>query len=733
MRLRADRDEVLKVVGMHCSTCVATVSRAASSVKGVKDVRVNLATGEVRLSLGEGARLSEVVKSIRRAGYDVVTQRVDIAVEAREEEMPKLRELLEGAEGVLDVRTGSGLVSVELNPLRTSAETILEELRKRGYRVSLAKEGIIARSDFRDSSLRLISASVLSPLVLLINDFPVALALSAAVLLLSGVKFLRGAYRALRNGTANMDVLVSLSSVTAWAYGLVSRDLSFLQASSLLITFVLAGKTLEAWLKERISKEVPEVLRVKARRLVDGEEREVDARELRPGDVVVLRSGDTVPADGVIDEGEVYVDESPLTGEPTPVLKGKGDPLIGGSTVASGFAKLYVTRSGERTYLAQVAEAVRRAEAARLPVQDLVDKVSAYFVPTVVVFSVFVFLVWRLALGYPLSFGLTISIAVLASACPCGFGLATPTAIAVGIRRLLKRGIVVRDGEALQRLTEVRTFVIDKTGTLTEGKMKVVKFEGEVKLASCLERLSSHPIAKAISELSEGQCEVGDFTEFPGKGVHGVVEGRTVLVGSRDFVLANCNGEDRGADLLVCVDGRMEGWVWLDDPLRPEAIEAVRRLKAMGYRVVIATGDSSSKAESVARALGVEVRKGLSPEDKAELVRELGKVAFVGDGINDALALKEAFVGVAVSSGTDLAKVAGDVMIPSIGALPGLLEGARRTVRKVKENVAWALAYNSVLIPIASGVLYPFYLPPEWAALAMSMNSVSVVLWSLVQ
>jgi Cu2+-exporting ATPase len=184
---------------------------------------------------------------------------------------------------------------------------------------------------------------------------------------------------------------------------------------------------------------------------------------------------------------------------------------------------------------------------------------------------------------------------------------------------------------------------------------------------------------------------------------------------------------------LVCVDGRVEGWVWLDDPLRPEAIEAVRRLRAMGYRVVIATGDSSSKAESVARALGVEVRKGLSPEDKAELVRELGKVAFVGDGINDALALKEAFVGVAVSSGTDLAKVAGDVMIPSIGALPGLLEGSRRTVRKVKENVAWALVYNSVLIPIASGVLYPFYLPPEWAALAMSMNSVSVVLWSLIQ
>jgi len=275
--------------------------------------------------------------------------------------------------------------------------------------------------------------------------------------------------------------------------------------------------------------------------------------------VVALRSGDTVPADGVIDEGEVYVDESPLTGEPTPVLKGKGDPLIRGLDSSIGVRQALrdqvrgedlpgpsgrsrkeggggkITGSGPRGQgLGLLRPDGRRHLRDRLPDLALRPGLPPRLRPD------------------PLNSGPGLSM-------PLGFGLATPTAIAVGIRRLLKRGIIVRDGEALQRLTEVRTFVIDKTGTLTEGKIKVVKFEGEVKLASCLERLSSHPIAKAISELSEGQCEVGDFAEFPGRGVHGVVDGRAVLVGSRDFVLANCNGEDRGADLLVCVDGRVEG------------------------------------------------------------------------------------------------------------------------------------------------------------------------------
>jgi Cu2+-exporting ATPase len=305
-------------------------------------------------------------------------------------------------------------------------------------------------------------------------------------------------------------------------------------------------------------------------------------------------------------------------------------------------------------------------------------------------------------------------------------------AIIVGVRRLAKRGIIVKNGEGLERLKEVKTFIFDKTGTITKGKIKVSKYEGEIELACALEKLSNHPIAKAIASLKGVNAEIKEFTEFQGKGVYGVVNGKVVIVGNKDFVMSNCTGNSKDADVLVCIDGEVRGYIWLEDEIREEAFEVVKWLKERGYNVIIATGDSSSFAEKVGEALGVKVYNGLSPEEKVELVKKFEKVAFVGDGANDAMALKESYVGIAVSSGADIAKYAGDIVIPSLSSIPQLLERGSKIVRKVKENVIWALAYNTVLIPISAGILYPFYLPPQYAALAMSMNSVSVVLWSLV-
>jgi len=733
MELRIKKQEELKIVGMHCSTCASTVSKAIKGVPGVEEVNVNLASGEAKIVI-EGAKLKDVINAVRKAGYDVITQKFNMSLDVSEEEIRKVKEIVENLDGVISVRSGRDNLLVEINPMTTSPQTIVEELKKRGYKAEITDLKQSRKSDFKDLLTRLVVSSIFTSLVLLSASPLLQLIFSIPVQFYSGLRFHKGMIRALRNKTTNMDVLVSLSSNIAWFYSLFSLSNPFFSASSLLITFILVGKTLEAYLKERASEQVLSLINVKAKKITDSGIIEVNASELKVNDVVIVKSGEVIPADGVVDEGEGYVDESIYTGESVPTRKIKGDPVIGGSILNSGYLKVFVTRTGERTYLSQVVEAIREAETTRLPIQQLVDKISAVFVPTIIAVSVIAFAVWFFVLHFPLYFSVLITVAVLASACPCGFGLATPMAIIVGLRKLIKKGIVVRNGEALERLKEVQVFVFDKTGTVTKGKIRVAKYEGDVELASHLEKLSNHPVAKAIASLAKGKRDVEGFTEFRGEGVYGKVDGREVLVGKREFVLRNCEGEGKDADVLVCVEGKVTGYIWLEDEIKEEAIKVVEWLKRRGYDVIIATGDSSKFADRVGEILKVKVYKGLSPEDKVEVVRNLGKkVAFVGDGVNDAMALKEAYVGIAISTGTDIAKYAGDVIIPSLESLLDLVAQSKRTVRKIKENIAWALAYNSILVPIASGLLYPLYLPPEYAALAMSMNSVSVVLWSFVQ
>jgi len=730
--IRIRKEEELKIVGMHCTSCVNTVSKAIKGVNGVEDVKVNLASGEAKVVLS--GNLKDVINAVRRAGYDVVTQKIYLNVDISEEEAGKLKEVLECLPGVIEAKVGGRNAVVEINPVTTTEEKILEELRKRGYKAELSKSTIGKKSDFKDLLTRLIVGIIFTTPILFLPPL-YQFVLSFPVQFYSGMRFHKGAIRAIKNKTANMDVLVSLSSTVAWVYslyGLLTNSQTFFTASSLLITFILIGKTLEAYLKERVSNDVLSLTNVKARKIEGEKEVIVDSNKLKVGDVVLIKSGDVIPADGVVEEGEGYVNESIYTGEVTPSYKRRGDPVIGGSVLERGFLKVYVTRAGNRAYITQVAEAIREADTTRFPIQQFVDKVSAVFVPVVIIISVISFVVWRFILHFPLSFSVLIAVAVLASACPCGFGLATPMAIIVGVRRLAKRGIIVKNGEGLERLKEVKTFIFDKTGTITKGKIKVSKYEGEIELACALEKLSNHPIAKAIASLKGVNAEIKEFTEFQGKGVYGVVNGKAVIVGNKDFVMSNCTGNSKDADVLVCIDGEVRGYIWLEDEIREEAFEVVKWLKERGYNVIIATGDSSSFAEKVGEALGVKVYNGLSPEEKVELVKKFEKVAFVGDGVNDAMALKESYVGIAVSSGADIAKYAGDIVIPSLSSIPQLLERGSKIVRKVKENVIWALAYNTVLIPISAGILYPFYLPPQYAALAMSMNSVSVVLWSLV-
>jgi Cu2+-exporting ATPase len=749
--LRVTKEEQLRVVGMHCATCVTTVTKALTGVKGVVDANVNLASGTAKVVVGDSVRLRDLVEAVRRAGYDVVTERVRLRVSMNPEDSRRVSGLLEGLKGVVraSVNPGTGEAVVEINPYSTSAEAIAEALTAHGFRAQVVSRAAPPSSGELRGYIRSLMVAWSFGLLTLYLQYTsrplLAMLASAPVVFYAGLRYHTGAYRALRNRTTNMDTLVSTATLVAWlysAYSLLTRGPVFFDAASLLISFLLIGKTIEAYIRERLSGEVASLLPARARVIRGGEEVEVNADEVKVGDLLLVRSGEVIAADGVVEEGKGEVDESILTGESMPSLKTKGSPVVGGSRLVSGFLRVYVTRSGDRTYVAQLMTAVRDAEAARLKVQDLVDRVAAAFTPTIVAVAAATFLAWHFALGAPTPRAVLFAVAVLASACPCALGLATPMAVLVSVHRLAKRGVVVKDGEALERLKDVDVFVIDKTGTLTEGRPRVKDFveaePGAMELASSLEALSSHPVARAIVERFGARLRgsVKEFNEFPGDGVAGVVGDRQVIVGRPEFIAQNCQGEVRG-DVAVCVDGRVAGWLTLEDPVRPEAEELVSYLKSVGKRVVIATGDSGPSADAVALRLGVEVRKGLSPDDKAELVRRLKeeghRVAFIGDGVNDAVAEREADVGIALAGGTDIAKYAGDFVVTSLRGVRDLLRESRVVVRKVRENLAWAFGYNSVLVPLSAGMLYPaVYISPPYAALAMSMSSVIVSLWSMV-
>ncbi len=742
------KEEELKVIGMHCATCVGTVSKSISSVKGVTNVNVNLATGQAKIELKD-AKLKEIVEAVRKAGYDVLTQKITLKVRINPEEVDILRNKLESLEGVIKAIVNvNGLVYLEINPVSTNAEKIKESLEKEGYKVNEIKgekeipEIVAARKDFLSYFQSLIIAIVFSSLTVTFQYSGIlllALAFSIPVQFYSGLKFHSGALRALKNKTTNMDTLVSLASNVAWFYSLYSiftHGQVFFDAAALLITFVLIGKTIEAYLKARSANSIVNLLSVKANVLKGGKEERIDSSELKVGDVVIVRSGEIIPADGVVDEGEGEVNEAIFTGEITPSKKSKGSPVIGGSILLNGKLNIYVTRSGDNTYIAQVIQSLRESQNVKFPIQKIVDRVSSIFVPLIIVISVLTFLVWRYVIGFPLYMDILFSVAVLAAACPCPLGLATPMAVLTTVNKLAKKGIIVRNGDSLEKIEKARIIIFDKTGTLTEGEFTITKYEGSeevIKLASSLESYSSHPIAKAISSLYKYKEGVEDFTDFPGEGVYGKIKGKEIIVGKRDFVLKNCEG-DRDGDILICVNGKVEGAIWVEDKVREGAKEVIGKLKKMGKELYIATGDPGTSAEELGKELGVEVHKGLSPEDKVELIKELRKrgiTVFIGDGVNDAAAIKEADIGIAISSGTEIAKYAGDIIIPSITTLLNVFQYGQRTVKKIKQNLMWAFAYNSVLVSIAAGLLYPFYLPPEYAALAMSMNSVSVVLWSM--
>jgi P-type Cu+ transporter len=609
------------------------------------------------------------------------------------------------------------------------------------------------------------------------------LILSTPVVLWCGWPFFERGWRSVATWNLNMFTLIALGTGAAYLYSFVAvlfPDLIpenfrhhgtvevYFEAAAVIVTLVLLGQVLELRARRRTGAAIRELLSLvppTARVVRDGQEREVPLEEVHRGDVLRVRPGEKVAVDGKVTEGKSAVDESMITGEPMPVEKSKGDPVIGGTVNRTGSFLMVAEKVGQDTVLSQIVNMVADAQRSRAPIQKVADVVAGYFVPAVVVIAVVTFLVWAIAAPEQpaLAWALVNAVAVLIIACPCALGLATPMSIMVGVGRGAKEGVLIKDAEVLEALEKVDTLVVDKTGTLTEGRPKLTECrpappwsEGELlRLAAAVEQHSEHPLAHAVvagaNDRGLALPAVEGFDSVTGGGVLGTVEGKTVLVGKRSLL------EDRGVQdlaalddradelqrqghtvMFVAVGGRFAGLVAVSDPIKNSTPEAVRALRDLGMRIIMLTGDNEKTAKVVAGKLGIdEFHGGVRPEDKHERIKALRaegrKVAMAGDGINDAPALAEADVGIAMGTGTDVAIESSGVTLVK-GDLRGIVKAlklSRHTMRNIRQNLFFALIYNALGVPIAAGVLYPIsehlLLNPMIAAAAMSLSSVSVV------
>ncbi|MBX6340979.1 MAG: cadmium-translocating P-type ATPase [Thermomicrobiaceae bacterium] len=802
----------LPIEGMTCASCVRRVERALGKVEGVQSASVNLASERATVAYDpDKVRLDDLRAAVEKAGYGVRLEEITVPIEGMfcascvrrvERSIGKVP----GVESVA-VNLATERATVRYYPGAATMDDIRAAVERAGYQVAELPAGESAealaereaeerRRELRGLWRRFLVSIVAGVLIMAAMFLPLPgglrredlylpmLILATPVQLWAGWRFYKGAWTVGRHGSADMNTLVAVGTSVAYLYsafvtlfpGVVERlglqREVYYDSAVVIIALVLLGRYLEARAKGQTGEAIRRLLGLapKTARVVrDGEERDIPLEQVVVGDLLRVRPGDKVPVDGVVVEGRSAVDESMLTGESLPVEKGPGDEVIGGTLNTSGSFTFRATRVGKDTALAQIVRLVEEAQGSKAPIQRLADVIASYFVPLVLALAALTFAGWYLFGPAPsFSFALQATVAVLVIACPCALGLATPTAIMVGTGKGAEHGILIRGGEALEGAHRVDAIVLDKTGTLTQGKPVVTDVvtvaggpsEGEaLRLAASAEVGSEHPLGEAIvaraRECGLALSPAGRFEALAGRGIRAEVEGRDVLVGS-GALLREAGVEPGELDeaaralaaagktpMYLAVDGRPAAVIAVADTLKPESREAVAQLQALGLDVWMLTGDNRATAEAIARQAGIAPERVLAevlPGQKADKVKALqaeGRVvAMVGDGVNDAPALAQADLGIAIGTGADVAVEASDITLVG-GDLRGVVSAialSRRTMSTIRQNLVWAFLYNVVLIPVAMGALYPLFgvlLNPILAAAAMAMSSVSVVTNSL--
>jgi Cu+-exporting ATPase len=801
----------LPITGMTCATCAMTIEKGLAETPGIEKATVNFGSEKASVSFDpKKVSLSKIKETVAGLGYEVATNKSIYPVMGMmcATCVAHVEEALKSVPGVVSavVNLGSEKATVESVEGLTYAD-LRKAVADAGY--ELGKE-LSALEDVSETSQRevrkirnrfIIAAVLTIPIVIMMltpafTGMEYLLwALATPVQFWAGWRFYKGAWGALKHRTTDMNTLIAVGTSAAYIYSVIAVLFPtvfpssvtahvYFDTSSAIITLILLGRYLEARAKGQTSEAIKKLIGLQPKTAIvirDGQEKQISIEEVLTGDLVLVKPGERVQVDGILREGYSSLDESMITGESIPVEKKAGDEVIGATINKTGSFRFEATKIGKDTTLARIVRLVEEAQGSKAPVQKLADVIASYFVPIVIGIALITFLVWFFAGPSPsLTYAFLNFVAVLVIACPCALGLATPTAIIVGTGKGAEHGILIRSADALERAHKINTILLDKTGTLTQGKPAVTDIIAEtgytkeelLRLAASAEKNSEHSLAEAIvkeaAEKNLALSPASGFNAMPGLGIEATVDGKKLLLGNlklikeRKLVLDGLEAKanelwfEGKTVMFIGIDGQTAGLIALADTIKPEAVTVVRQLHHMGIEVAMVTGDNQRTAEAIARQAGIDrVFADVLPEHKADEVKKLqseGKVvAMVGDGINDAPALAQADVGIAIGTGTDVAMETGDITLIR-GELNGIVTAialSKRTMRTIRQNLFWAFAYNVILIPIAAGVLYfafrngivpsglrfilgdHGFLNPIMAAAAMALSSITVVTNSL--
>ncbi len=723
----------LDITGMHCQSCVTLITKKLQKNPAIKYVNVNFATEKASIDFDEEkTSVDTIIKSVQELGGYTAK-------------------------------------------LASDKSNIDQEAKKRRAAIKKLKNLLIISFIFAFPAFIIGMVLMWLGIEVPFRNY-ILLILATPVQFYIGAGIYQSAWGALKNKTANMDTLIALGTSAAYFYSVYVTFFEpmgdqYFEAAAVLITFVMLGRYLEAIAKGKTSEAIKKLMNLSpkiATVIRDGKEEKIPIDDVVVGDIVMVKPGEKVPVDGTIIEGNSAIDESMITGESMPVEKKKGDLVIGATINKHGAFKFKATKVGANSTLAQIIKLIEDAQGKKAPIQRFADKISAYFVPVIIAIAVLSFVIWYFVVGQTFSFALIIAVSVLVIACPCALGLATPTAIMVGTGKGAEKGILIKGGDALETAHKLYAVVFDKTGTLTLGKPVVTNLvpahnpiteERLLQLAASVEQYSEHPLAQAIvngaKEKNLKLENIKNFKAIPGQGVEGIYNHKKLVVGKPDYIRKitklDSSWDSKIAELeeagktvvIVTWNGKVEGFLGIADTPREDSIHAVKALQKQKVFVYMITGDNKRTAQAIAKQLGINhVIAEVLPQDKANKVKELqkngkNKVAMVGDGVNDAPALAQADIGIAIGSGTDVAMETGNIVLMNNNTFDVVraIKLSKITIKKIKQNMFWALFYNSLGVPIAAGVLYPFtgwLLSPIIAGGAMALSSVSVVLNTLI-